>query len=111
MTGNLNIVVRGSPRRPCRVFGRVKYLNKETVVRVVNLSSTGIAVELSGPFHGAAGSKVVIECDDLGKLEGVVRWARGGRIGVEFARNSNASAQVNSYFRFFHKDVVPVLRR
>ena len=111
MPNNLNIVVRGSPRRPCRVFGRVKYLNKETAARVVNLSTTGIAVELAGPFHGATGSKVVFECDDLGKLEGIVRWARDGRLGVEFAKNSNASAQVNSYFRFFHKDVVPVLRR
>lgn len=111
MPNNLKIVVRGSPRRPCRVFGRVRYLNKDTPARVVNLSATGIAVELSGPFHGAAGSKVVVECDDLGKLEGTVRWARDGRIGVEFAKNSNASAQVTSFFRFHYKDVQPVLRR
>jgi hypothetical protein len=111
MPNNLNITSRGAPRRNCRVFGRVKYLNKETPGRVINLSTTGIAFELAGPFHGASGSKVRIECDDLGIVEGTVRWYRDNRIGVEFSKTSNASAQVNSYFRFFHKEVVPVLRR
>ena len=111
MPNNLNMKVRGAPRRVCRIAGRVKYLNKETPGRVVNLSTTGIAFDLAGPFHGAAGSKVMIECDDLGRVEGTVRWCRDSRIGVEFSKTTNASAQVASYFRFFHKDVVPVLKR
>jgi hypothetical protein len=111
MTNYLNITSRAAPRRNCRIFGRVRYLNKETKGRVINLSTTGIAFELAGPFYGAAGSRVMIDCDDLGTVEGTVRWYRDSRIGVEFSKTSNASAQVASYFRFFHKEVVPVLRR
>jgi hypothetical protein len=111
MQNNLNMKVRGTVRRHTRLVGSVKYLNRETEARVVDLSPTGIALDLAGSFIGGVGSKVRIEADDLGAIEGTVRWLRNGRMGVEFARNSNASAQVASYFRFFHKDVTPVLKR
>lgn len=111
MQNNLNMKSRSAVRRHCRLFGRVQYLTRETSGRIVDLSATGIALDLGGPFYGAAGSKVRVECDDLGSLEGTVRWLRNGRIGVEFSRTSNASAQVASYFRFFHKDMQPVLKR
>jgi hypothetical protein len=111
MQNNLGIKTRTAARLRCRIFGKVKYLNHETNSRIVDLSETGVALDLAGPFYGAAGSKVRIDCEDLGSLEGTVRWSRDGRIGVEFNRNSNASAQVASYFRFFHKEVRPVLKR
>lgn len=111
MQNNLGMKVRTTARRRCRIFGKVRYLNHETTSRVVDLSTSGIALDLAGPFYGAAGSKVRVDCDDLGSLEGTVRWLRDGRIGIEFHRNSNASAQVASYFRFFHKEVNPVLKR
>lgn len=110
MHNNLNMTVRSEVRRHTRMIGNVKYLNRETEGRVVDLSPTGIALDLAGAFLGAPGSKVRIESDDLGAIEGTVRWMRNGRIGVEFSRNSNAAAQVAAYFRFFHKDVRPVLK-
>lgn len=110
MHNNLNMKVRSAVRRNCRLFGNIKYLNRETVGRVVDLSAAGIALELSGAFLGGTGSRVRVECDDLGALEGTVRWLRNGRMGVEFSRTSNASALVTAYFRFFHKDINPVLR-
>jgi hypothetical protein len=110
MQNNLNMKVRSSLRRHTRMIGSVKYLNRETEGRVVDLSPTGIALDLAGAFLGASGSKVRIESDTLGGLEGTVRWFRNGRIGIEFSRNSNASAQVAAYFRFFHKEVRPVLK-
>lgn len=110
MQNNLNMKVRSAVRRHARIIGSVKYLNRETEGRVVDLSATGIALDLAGSFLGAAGSKVRIESEDLGAIEGTVRWLRNGRIGVEFSRNSNASAQVAAYFRFFHKDYRPVLK-
>jgi hypothetical protein len=39
-----------------------------------------------------------------------VRWLRNGRMGVEFSRTSNAAALVTAYFRFFHKDINPVMK-
>lgn len=110
MQNNLNMKVRNAVRRNCRLFGNVKYLNRETLGRIVDLSAAGIALDLNGAFFGAAGSKVRVECDELGALEGTVRWLRNGRVGVEFSRTSNASALVTAYFRFFHKEVNPVIR-
>lgn len=108
---NLEMKVRSEVRRHTRLIGTVKYLNRETEGRIIDLSASGVAIDLAGSFLGAAGSRVRIECEDIGSLEGTVRWMRNGRIGIEFSRNSNAAAQVMSYFRFFHKDVTPVLRR
>ena len=52
-----------------------------------------------------------IETEDLGALEGIIRWMHNGRVGIQFDPNSNARAQVSSYFRFFHREIRPVLAR
>lgn len=111
MTNNLNMPTRTAQRSKCRFFGKVHYMAQATDMRVVDLSATGIALELFGPFHAADGSRVRIECEDLGNLEGTVRWCRGSRIGVQLNLTSNTLAQISSYFRFFHKDVTPVIKR
>ncbi|ACM26352.1 PilZ domain-containing protein [Agrobacterium sp. SHOUNA12C] len=108
---NLKIKARRSPRRRVRLMGQVWYLAKAVTGRVVDLSASGIALDLQAPIHAAAGSKVRVECTDIGMLDGIVRWVHSGRIGIEFDPSSNASALVASYFRFFHKDIQPVLRR
>ncbi len=110
MQNNLGMKVRSAVRRHTRLIGSVRYLNRETEGRVVDLSATGIALDLAGSFLGGVGSRVRIDCENLGAIEGTVRWMRNGRIGVEFSRNSNAAAQVSSYFRFFHKDIMPVIK-
>ncbi|MFJ6325364.1 MULTISPECIES: PilZ domain-containing protein [unclassified Rhizobium] len=109
--GNLKIKTRGSPRHHARLMGQVRYFTKLVAGRVVDISTSGIALDLQSPLYAAAGSKVRVECDDIGLLDGFVRWAHNGRIGIEFDRSSNASAKVASYFRFFHKDIKPVLKR
>ncbi|MFS8146899.1 pilus assembly protein PilZ [Rhizobium sp. R635] len=109
MTRNLNITARKADRKNCRVFGNMKYLNTQVDVRILNLSATGAALETKGPVHAASGSKVRIEAENLGMLEGIIRWKHNGRIGIQFDVNSNARAQVSSYFRFFHKEIRPVL--
>ncbi|MBB5572348.1 MULTISPECIES: PilZ domain-containing protein [Rhizobium] len=108
---NLKIKARRSPRKHARLMGRVRYFAKAVTGRVVNISTGGIALDLQSPIHAAAGSKVRVECDEIGILDGIVRWIHGGRIGIEFDPSSNASAQVASYFRFFHKEIQPVLKR
>jgi hypothetical protein len=108
---NLNIITRKAERKPCRLFGKVRYLTKEVDARILNMSISGIALEVRSPLHAASGSRVQILADDLGVLHGVIRWSHNGRVGIQFDPNSNARAQVASYFRFFHKDVKPVLAR
>ena len=109
MTRNLKITARKADRQNCRVFGNMKYLNSEVAVRILNLSATGAALETKGPVHAASGSKVRIEAENLGMIEGIIRWKHNGRVGIQFDMNSNARAQVSSYFRFFHKEIRPVL--
>jgi hypothetical protein len=108
---NLKIKTRRSPRNRARLMGKVRYLARSVSGRVVDISTSGIALDLQSPIQAAAGSKVRVESDDLGILDGVVRWIHSGRIGIEFDPSSNAAAQVASYFRFFHKDIQPVLKR
>jgi len=109
MTRNLEITARKADRQNCRVFGSVKHLNSEVDARILNLSVTGAALETKTPLHAASGSKVRIEAENLGLLEGIIRWKHNGRVGIQFDVNSNARAQVSSYFRFFHKEIRPVL--
>ncbi|WP_246737842.1 MULTISPECIES: PilZ domain-containing protein [Rhizobium] len=108
---NLNIITRKAERKICRIFGKVRYLNKEVDARIVNLSTSGIALEVRSPLHASSGSRVQIVADDLGALQGIIRWSHNGRLGIQFDPNSNSRAQVSSYFRFFHRDVKPVLMR
>ena len=108
---NLNMKTRASQRRKTRIFGTVSYYSQQAKGRVVDLSPTGLALDLGGPFAAAPGSPVKIESDELGVLEGTVKWFHSGRLGIEFRPNSNASAKVASYFRFFHQDIKPVLTR
>jgi hypothetical protein len=102
---------RGAPRTRCRIAATLTYLGRPTPGQVIDISTTGMAFDLGGPFNGMRGSKVRIECRELGALEGQVKWLKSGRIGIEFNASSGAAAQVTSYFRFFHKDASPVLKR
>lgn len=108
---NLNMKVRSAPRRKTRIPGTVKYYSQAISGRVIDLSANGLALDLASPFAGAAGSSVRIESEELGVLEGTVKWSHDGRLGVQFRPNTNASAQVAAYFRFFHQDIKPVLKR
>lgn len=103
LSKNLGMKSRNAPRQTTSISGTVKYYNQATKGRVVNLSETGMALDLYGPFHAAAGSAIQIESEELGILEGTVKWLHRGRLGVQFKPNSNAVAQVSSYFRFFHR--------
>jgi hypothetical protein len=98
-------------RSRCRIMATMAYLGNSTPVKIVDVSATGVALDLAGPFRGTRGSKVRVECPEFGALEGMIRWMRDGRAGLEFDPSSNAAAQVTAYFRFYHKETAPVLRR
>lgn len=108
---NLNIKTRRAKRSHVRLFGTVRYFAKAVKGRIVDVSVDGIALDLSGPISADTGSRVRVECDEIGVLDGIIRWLRNGRVGIEFDPTSNASAKVAAYFRFFHTEVKPVLRR
>ncbi|GEO84851.1 MULTISPECIES: PilZ domain-containing protein [Alphaproteobacteria] len=111
MQSRLAIEVRKAARSRCRLTGKVRHFNQEAEGRILNISRTGIAIELKGRLHASTGSNVLIQTDDIGLIEGTVRWARNGFLGVQIKQNSNTLAQMSAYFRHFHREVRPVLTR
>ncbi len=111
MSNNLGMEGRKAVRSRCRMDSKIRYFQQVSSGRVINISRTGLALELASTITAAAGSQVVIENEDIGHLEGVVRWNYGGRIGIMFRPNSNSIAKVAAYFRNFHQEVRPVLTR
>lgn len=103
--------VRSAARSRCRIDSKVKYFNQRADARVLNVSRTGIALELFGRLHAATGSKITIENDHIGLIEGTVRWCRSGRLGVQIKQTSNSLAQISSYFRNFHRETRPTLSK
>lgn len=98
----LMLKARKVPRSRCRIETKVRYFNEHTEGRVLNLSGSGLALELSRPISARAGSRIFVESPELGLIDGTVQWCQGTRLGLQFDRSSNAWAKVASYFRFFH---------
>lgn len=109
MTGNLTMQSRGANRSRTRIYGTVQYFSQSVNGRVVDLSATGMALELDGPFAAAKGSRVKVQSEDLGFIEGIVQWQQGSRLGLRLQLSTNTLAQLSSYFRFFHEEVKPTL--
>ncbi|MBP1849824.1 PilZ domain-containing protein [Rhizobium halophytocola] len=111
MQHQLDIKTRAAKRERCRLDVEVHYFNQQAAARVVDLSEHGLALDLAAPLPAAKGSSIRITNPELGVLEGTVQWSHRHRLGVKFKTSSNSSAQVNSYFRFFHAEIRPVLVR
>lgn len=111
MASNLGMEVRKAPRSRCRIASKVRYFQQEAAGRIIDISRTGLAIELSTGLNAGAGSTVAIETAEIGLLEGIVRWNYSGRLGIMFRPNSNAAAKVDAYFRNFHREYRPVLAR
>ena len=103
--------VRGNDRSRVRIFANVQVMHQSSRARVVDLSPTGMAFDLEKPLQAMPGQLVTIESEELGRLSGTVRWYSNGRLGIQYKLSTNALAQITSYFRFFHEEVRPVLRR
>ncbi|MDF1632307.1 PilZ domain-containing protein [Mycoplana sp. MJR14] len=103
--------VRASDRSKVRIFANVKVMHQESRARVVDLSPSGMALDLEKPIRIVPGQIITMDSEELGRLSGTVRWYNNGRVGIEYKLNTNALAQISSYFRFFHEEVKPVMRR
>lgn len=103
--------VRATDRSKVRIFATVQVMHQTVRGRVVDLSPSGMALDLEKPVQAMKGQMVTIESEELGRLSGTIRWFSNGRLGIEYKLSTNALAQITSYFRFFHEEVRPVLRR
>lgn len=96
---------RRAPRERSNVRVKVKYQGRELRGRLFDISTTGLGVEMTEAFFAPPGGQIVIESDEIGALQGTIRWRTNSRIGVSFGASSNAAAKVDAYFKNFHKGV------
>ncbi|MDP8994314.1 MAG: PilZ domain-containing protein [Pseudomonadota bacterium] len=73
-------------RREDRHFGIVEraivtFRGKKLLVKVINLSPSGMMIESDVMPH--IGETVDVEFDGFDRLQGVVRWVKQGRIGID----------------------------
>lgn len=59
----------------------IRFRRKKVLVKVVNISESGLMVE--GPIEPRIGEALVVEFEGFEPLHGVVCWVRDGRIGVD----------------------------
>lgn len=62
--------------------------------RLVNLSGGGAMIE--GPFRPEMWDRVDLELGDAGSVECAVRWLKGGRIGLEFAHETQIESDAET---------------
>ena len=64
----------------------IMFRRKKSLVRVVNVSPGGVMIESA--IMPRIGEKIGIEFEGSGRLEGVVRWVKQGRIGLDVGEGS-----------------------
>lgn len=110
MTARLDMKTRNEKRSSVRLFGTLRYMSSSFHCRVVDLSEKGIGLKLEEPRPLSLGIPVQFHSEELGHLVGSVAWVRKDTVGLRLNHTSSTYAQVKSYFRFFHEEIVPVLR-
>jgi hypothetical protein len=94
---------RRTQRIRCRIRGTLKFQGQVIDVRIIDISRTGMALQLEGWVEAKRGATIQVCCAELGHMEGSVRWYRAGKMGIEFEQTTNTVAQINAYFRNFHR--------
>jgi hypothetical protein len=75
---------RGEPREPAASQTAVlAHRGRNHVVKVLNLSNSGAMVIF--PHLPHIGEAVSLQLLDWGQVHGHIRWARDGKIGINFA--------------------------
>ena len=62
------------------------FRRKKMLVRVVNISSSGMMIEAD--IMPRIGEAVSVEFEGFDRLQGVVRWVRQGRVGLDLGDGS-----------------------
>ena len=62
------------------------FRRKKLLVRVVNVSSSGIMIEAD--IMPRIGEEMTVEFEGFERLQGIVRWIRAGRIGLDLGEGS-----------------------
>ena len=99
--GYKDSIERVSPRNQTKITGTVTCRSGSSNGIVRDLSDEGICFQLLFDIGARMGQEVTIRSEQLGFLTGMVRWARGDKIGIKLNLSSNTAAQISSYYKFF----------
>lgn len=66
----------------------IVFRRKKSLVRVVNISTGGVMIE--SEILPRIGEAITIEFEGFSRLNGVVRWVRQGRIGLDVGEDAIA---------------------
>lgn len=64
----------------------VVFRRKKLLVRVINVSSSGIMIE--SEIMPRIGETLAVEFEGFDRLQGIVRWVKQGRIGLDLGEGS-----------------------
>ncbi|TLX16162.1 PilZ domain-containing protein [Rhizobium sp. MHM7A] len=102
-------IPKGEHRRAVRINSRVlvtvELQGRRVEGKILDISKTGLRLEVREIFIPPVGATLIIRCAQIGAIEGSVRWIKNGKIGVSFGLNSNSVAKVMSYFRQVHPEI------
>jgi hypothetical protein len=73
---------RGEPRATITELGELKCRGTTCAVRTANLSASGAMIEYATMLH--IGERVTLALPGEAPRQAIVRWVRGGRIGLHF---------------------------
>lgn len=94
---------RDAHRHDTRLAIKVRSLALDWDATVVDISHTGMGVEIADMVGLKTGDAVEVYCESLGCLGGQIRWVRRNRLGIRFDTNSNNAAKIAAFFKFFHR--------
>ncbi|WP_165220037.1 PilZ domain-containing protein [Affinirhizobium pseudoryzae] len=96
---------RRAERLRCHFAGFLYSGDEVVEVRFVDISRTGICISLKDWIGAKPGSAVRLRTSELGFIEGTIRWYRAGKMGIKLTETTNTTAQINSYFKHYHKQI------
>lgn len=64
----------------------IVFRRKKLLVKVINISSSGLMIEAD--IMPRIGEAVAVQFEGFERLQGVVRWVKGGRIGLDLGDGS-----------------------
>lgn len=94
---------RDAHRHDTRLAIKVRKHALDYQATVVDISHTGMGVEIGDMVGLKAGDRIEVYSETLGCLDGQVRWVRRNRLGIRFDTNSNNAAKIAAFFKFFHR--------
>ncbi|MFD1744038.1 PilZ domain-containing protein [Rhizobium helianthi] len=100
---------RRAERMRCNFRSIVYFMDEIVDASVSDISKTGLCLNLRGWLSAKPGATIQLRCNELGLIEGTIRWYRAGKMGIKLAESSNTQAQVASFFKHYYKPQMPVV--